>query len=45
MLCGKCSNPLGHEFVNDGPKPGVPRFWIFSESLVFVKTEDKVSCC
>uniref|UniRef100_A0A3P9AC00 MsrB domain-containing protein n=1 Tax=Esox lucius TaxID=8010 RepID=A0A3P9AC00_ESOLU len=22
VLCGKCGNGLGHEFVNDGPKPG-----------------------
>ncbi|KAL3051185.1 hypothetical protein OYC64_001454 [Pagothenia borchgrevinki] len=26
VLCGKCGNGLGHEFVNDGPKEGVSRF-------------------
>uniref|UniRef100_A0A3B4A0K6 MsrB domain-containing protein n=1 Tax=Periophthalmus magnuspinnatus TaxID=409849 RepID=A0A3B4A0K6_9GOBI len=35
VLCGKCGNGLGHEFVNDGPKEGVSRF-IFSHSLKFV---------
>lgn len=36
VLCGKCGNGLGHEFVNDGPEEGVSRFWIFSHSLKFV---------
>lgn len=26
VLCGKCGNGLGHEFVNDGPKKGLSRF-------------------
>uniref|UniRef100_A0A8C6U1V3 Methionine sulfoxide reductase B1b n=1 Tax=Neogobius melanostomus TaxID=47308 RepID=A0A8C6U1V3_9GOBI len=26
VLCGKCGNGLGHEFVNDGPTEGVSRF-------------------
>ncbi|KAI4877386.1 hypothetical protein NFI96_028955 [Prochilodus magdalenae] len=26
VRCGKCSNGLGHEFVNDGPKRGLSRF-------------------
>uniref|UniRef100_A0A3Q3KC10 MsrB domain-containing protein n=2 Tax=Monopterus albus TaxID=43700 RepID=A0A3Q3KC10_MONAL len=26
VLCGKCGNGLGHEFLNDGPKEGVSRF-------------------
>lgn len=36
VRCGKCGNGLGHEFVNDGPKRGQSRFWIFSHSLKFV---------
>uniref|UniRef100_A0A2K5P7F3 Methionine-R-sulfoxide reductase B1 n=2 Tax=Cercopithecinae TaxID=9528 RepID=A0A2K5P7F3_CERAT len=35
VSCGKCGNGLGHEFLNDGPKPGQSRF-IFSSSLKFV---------
>lgn len=26
VLCGKCGNGLGHEFVNDGPEEGISRF-------------------
>ncbi|MEQ2277594.1 hypothetical protein XENORESO_004883 [Xenotaenia resolanae] len=26
VLCGKCGNGLGHEFVNDGPEEGTSRF-------------------
>uniref|UniRef100_A0A8C2WXV3 Methionine sulfoxide reductase B1b n=2 Tax=Cyclopterus lumpus TaxID=8103 RepID=A0A8C2WXV3_CYCLU len=26
VLCGKCGNGLGHEFVNDGPEDAVSRF-------------------
>ncbi|GCC35508.1 hypothetical protein chiPu_0013993, partial [Chiloscyllium punctatum] len=26
VSCGKCGNGLGHEFLNDGPKPGQSRF-------------------
>ncbi|CAL8282638.1 unnamed protein product [Boreogadus saida] len=26
VLCGKCGNGLGHEFVNDGPSKGKSRF-------------------
>ncbi|KAG7248350.1 hypothetical protein CRUP_027330, partial [Coryphaenoides rupestris] len=26
VLCGKCGNGLGHEFVNDGPSRGQSRF-------------------
>uniref|UniRef100_H9GA65 MsrB domain-containing protein n=1 Tax=Anolis carolinensis TaxID=28377 RepID=H9GA65_ANOCA len=26
VLCGKCGNGLGHEFINDGPKKGQSRF-------------------
>ncbi|KAI1896007.1 hypothetical protein AGOR_G00090370 [Albula goreensis] len=26
VLCGKCGNGLGHEFLNDGPKEGTSRF-------------------
>ncbi|CAG5910863.1 unnamed protein product [Menidia menidia] len=26
VLCGKCGNGLGHEFVNDGPEEGKSRF-------------------
>ncbi|CAG04466.1 unnamed protein product [Tetraodon nigroviridis] len=26
VLCGKCGNGLGHEFINDGPEEGVSRF-------------------
>uniref|UniRef100_A0A3Q3IXA1 MsrB domain-containing protein n=2 Tax=Monopterus albus TaxID=43700 RepID=A0A3Q3IXA1_MONAL len=26
VLCGKCGNGLGHEFVNDGPAKGQSRF-------------------
>ncbi|GLD57608.1 methionine-R-sulfoxide reductase B1-A-like protein [Lates japonicus] len=26
VLCGKCGNGLGHEFVNDGPEEGVLTF-------------------
>lgn len=26
VLCGKCGNGLGHEFVNDGPSKGLSRF-------------------
>ncbi|CAL8383207.1 unnamed protein product [Gadus morhua 'NCC'] len=26
VLCGKCGNGLGHEFVNDGPGQGLSRF-------------------
>uniref|UniRef100_A0A8C6VS44 Methionine sulfoxide reductase B1 n=2 Tax=Nothobranchius furzeri TaxID=105023 RepID=A0A8C6VS44_NOTFU len=26
VLCGKCGNGLGHEFVNDGPNRGLSRF-------------------
>ncbi len=36
VLCGKCGNGLGHEFLNDGPEEGLSRFWIFSHSLKFV---------
>lgn len=36
VLCGKCGNGLGHEFVNDGPSKGLSRFWIFSSSLKFI---------
>ncbi len=39
VLCGKCGNGLGHEFVNDGPEEGVSRFWIFSHSLKFVPSK------
>lgn len=43
VLCGKCGNGLGHEFVNDGPEEGVSRFWIFSNSLKFVPTKGKMT--
>uniref|UniRef100_A0A673IYF9 Methionine sulfoxide reductase B1b n=1 Tax=Sinocyclocheilus rhinocerous TaxID=307959 RepID=A0A673IYF9_9TELE len=26
VLCGKCGNGLGHEFLNDGPEEGLTRF-------------------
>lgn len=26
VSCGRCGNGLGHEFLNDGPKPGQSRF-------------------
>ena len=26
VLCGKCGQGLGHEFLNDGPKKGESRF-------------------
>ncbi|KAL8174887.1 UNVERIFIED_CONTAM: Methionine-R-sulfoxide reductase B1 [Gekko kuhli] len=26
VVCGKCGNGLGHEFLNDGPKKGQSRF-------------------
>ncbi|KPP57525.1 hypothetical protein Z043_124741, partial [Scleropages formosus] len=26
VLCGKCGNGLGHEFINDGPEEGQSRF-------------------
>uniref|UniRef100_A0A9J8AL46 Methionine sulfoxide reductase B1b n=1 Tax=Cyprinus carpio carpio TaxID=630221 RepID=A0A9J8AL46_CYPCA len=26
VLCGKCGNGLGHEFLNDGPEEGSSRF-------------------
>ncbi|KAB5555472.1 hypothetical protein PDJAM_G00035970 [Pangasius djambal] len=26
VLCGKCGNGLGHEFLNDGPEEGMSRF-------------------
>ncbi|KAK2820818.1 hypothetical protein Q5P01_023777 [Channa striata] len=26
VLCGKCGNGLGHEFLSDGPEEGVSRF-------------------
>ncbi|KAK6187145.1 hypothetical protein SNE40_005233 [Patella caerulea] len=26
ILCGKCGNGLGHEFLGDGPKKGQSRF-------------------
>ncbi len=26
VLCGKCGNGLGHEFLNDGPEEGLSRF-------------------
>lgn len=26
VSCGKCGHGLGHEFLNDGPKPGQSRF-------------------
>ncbi|XP_077958741.1 methionine-R-sulfoxide reductase B1b isoform X2 [Gasterosteus aculeatus] len=26
VLCGRCGNGLGHEFVNDGPQDGASRF-------------------
>ncbi|KAJ7306110.1 hypothetical protein JRQ81_010476 [Phrynocephalus forsythii] len=26
VLCGKCGNGLGHEFINDGPQKGQSRF-------------------
>lgn len=42
VLCGKCGNGLGHEFVNDGPQEGVSRFWIFSHSLKFVPNTGKM---
>ena len=36
VSCGKCGNPLGHEFLRDGPGGEGSRFWIFSHSLKFV---------
>ncbi|KAI8794623.1 methionine-R-sulfoxide reductase B1-A [Biomphalaria glabrata] len=26
LTCGQCFNNLGHEFIGDGPTPGVSRF-------------------
>lgn len=26
VLCGKCGNGLGHEFLSDGPEEGMSRF-------------------
>lgn len=39
VCCGKCGNGLGHEFLNDGPREGLSRFWIFSSSLTFIPKE------
>lgn len=36
VCCGKCGNGLGHEFLCDGPRGGLSRFWIFSSSLTFI---------
>lgn len=35
ISCSKCGNGLGHEFLGDGPKKGMNRYWIFSSSLKF----------
>ena len=43
VLCGKCGNPLGHEFLKDGPDGKGSRFWIFSHSLKFVANKDQES--
>lgn len=43
VLCGKCGNGLGHEFVNDGPEEAISRFWIFSHSLKFVPSKGKMT--
>ena len=34
ISCGKCGNPLGHEFLKDGPDGVGSRFWIFRWSLL-----------
>lgn len=39
VCCGKCGNGLGHEFLYDGPREGLSRFWIFSSSLTFIPKE------
>lgn len=45
VLCGKCGNGLGHEFLNDGPDEGLSRFWIFSHSLKFVPKGMQTAFC
>lgn len=41
ISCSKCGNGLGHEFLGDGPKKGMNRYWIFSASLKFQEFDGK----
>ena len=42
VSCGKCSNPLGHEFLKDGPD-GVGSRSLFPHNLASSKTNDSSS--
>lgn len=42
VCCGKCGNALGHEFLDDGPREGRSRFWIFSCSLAFIPNSESL---
>lgn len=43
VCCAKCGNGLGHEFLHDGPREGLSRFWIYSSSLTFIHKSESVS--